>query len=100
MKLTENAAKAAAARLAPTIRNPSASRRAAATDSVKSDLLVRVEPQGLMYTKVTEDDCESIFEKTVLGGEIVHELLYHEGEKEYMGEDDIPFFQGQTRLVQ
>ena len=61
--------------------------------------LVRVEPQGLMYTKVTEDDCESIFEKTVLGGEIVHELLYHEGEKEYMGEDDIPFFQGQTRLV-
>ena len=61
--------------------------------------LVRVEPQGLMYTKVTEDDCESIFKKTVLGGEIVHELLYHEGEKEYMGEDDIPFFQGQTRLV-
>ena len=61
--------------------------------------LVRVEPQGLMYTKVTEDDCKSIFEKTVLGGEIVHELLYHEGEKEYMGEDDIPFFQGQTRLV-
>ena len=61
--------------------------------------LVRVEPQGLMYTKVTEDDCESIFEKTVLGGEIVHELLYHEGEKEYIGEDDIPFFQGQTRLV-
>ena len=38
MKLTENAAKAAAVRLAPTIRNPSASRRAAATDSVKSDL--------------------------------------------------------------
>lgn len=38
MKLTENAAKAAAARLAPTIRNPSASRKAAATDSVKSDL--------------------------------------------------------------
>lgn len=61
--------------------------------------LVRVEPQGLMYTKVTEDDCESIFEKTVLGGEIVHELLYHEGEKEYIGEDNIPFFQGQTRLV-
>ena len=28
----------AAARLAPTIRNPSASRKAAATDSVKSDL--------------------------------------------------------------
>lgn len=56
--------------------------------------LVRVEPQGLMYTKVTEDDCESIFEKTVLGGEIVHELLYHEGEKEYIGEDDIPFSRG------
>ena len=61
--------------------------------------LVRVEPQGLMYTKVTEDDCEAIFEKTILGGETIHELLYHEGEKEYLGEDDIPFFQGQTRLV-
>ena len=44
-------------------------------------------------------ELKAIFEKSVLGDEIVHELLYHEGEKEYIGEDDIPFFQGQTRLV-
>lgn len=61
--------------------------------------LVRVEPQGIFYTRVSTDDCEEIFNKTVMNGEIVRELLYHENGKEYMGESDIPFYQGQTRLV-
>ena len=38
--------------------------------------LVRVEPQGWLYTKVTIDDCEEIVEKTVLGGEPIQRLCY------------------------
>ena len=31
--------------------------------------LVRIEPQGWLYTKVSLDDCEEIVEKTIIGGE-------------------------------
>ena len=61
--------------------------------------LMRIEPMGLLYTKVKLEDCEEIFEKTVKNGEVVHSLLYKQDGKEYQKQDEIPFYSKQTRLV-
>lgn len=61
--------------------------------------LVRIEPQGILYTKVSPDDCEEIFESTVKKGELIHRLLYVADGHEYAKQDEIPFYHGQTRLV-
>ena len=62
--------------------------------------LVRIEPQGILYTKVKPEDCDEIFETTVRKGEVVHRLLYKTAEgKEYANQEEIPFYQRQTRLV-
>ena len=63
--------------------------------------LVRIEPLGVLYTKVQVDDCEEIFDVTVKRGEIVNRLLYKNkitGE-ECFNQDEIPFYKGQTRVV-
>ena len=36
--------------------------------------LMRIEPMGILYTKVSPDDCEEIFEKTILNGEVIQEI--------------------------
>ena len=61
--------------------------------------LMRIEPQGILYTKVKLSDCEEIFEKTILKGEIVNRLLYKQNGVEYTKQDEIPFYKRQTRLV-
>ncbi|MBE5893142.1 MAG: NADH-quinone oxidoreductase subunit NuoF [Lachnospiraceae bacterium] len=61
--------------------------------------LMRIEPMGLLYTKVKLEDCEEIFEKTVKNGEVIHSLLYQQDGKEYQKQDEIPFYSKQTRLV-
>ena len=61
--------------------------------------LVRVEPQGWLYTKVTIDDCEEIVEKTVLGGEPIQRLCYKINGEIYMTQEEIPFYKKQTRTV-
>ncbi len=61
--------------------------------------LMRIEPMGLLYTKVKLEDCEEIFEKTVKNGEVIHSLLYKQDGKEYQKQDEIPFYSKQTRLV-
>jgi len=61
--------------------------------------LVRIEPQGYLYTKVTLSDCEEIIEKTIIGGEHIERLSYHIGNTIYKKQDDIPFYSKQTRLV-
>jgi NADH-quinone oxidoreductase subunit F len=61
--------------------------------------LMRIEPQGILYTKVKLSDCEEIFEKTILKGEIVKRLLYRQNGIEYTKQDEIPFYKRQTRLV-
>ncbi len=63
--------------------------------------LVRIEPFGVLYTKVKPEDCEEIFNETVKKGEIIHRLLYKNkitGE-ECFNQDSIPFYKGQTRVV-
>ena len=61
--------------------------------------LVRVEPQGWLYTKVKESDVEEIIERTILKGENIERLAYRMGDDVYLRQDDIPFYKKQTRHV-
>ncbi len=61
--------------------------------------LVRIEPQGYLYTKVKPSDCEEIVEKTVLAGKHIERLACREGEKIHEKQENIPFYRKQTRLV-
>ncbi|HWR19409.1 MAG TPA: NADH-quinone oxidoreductase subunit NuoF [Clostridia bacterium] len=61
--------------------------------------LVRIEPQGYLYTKVKLSDCEEIIERTVVRGERIERLAFHDGSNIYVKQDDIPFYHKQTRLV-
>ena len=61
--------------------------------------LMRIEPLGILYTKVKPEDCEEIFEKTVKNGEVIHSLLYKQNGQEYQKQEEIPFYKKQTRLV-
>lgn len=61
--------------------------------------LVRIEPQGWLYTKVKIDDCEEIVEKTILGGEMIERLVYRQNDQLYPKQEEIPFYNKQTRVV-
>ncbi len=61
--------------------------------------LLRIDPQGWLYTKVQLDDCEEIIEKTVLKGEPVERLAYQKDGISYPRQDEIPFYKQQTRMV-
>lgn len=61
--------------------------------------LMRIEPQGILYTKVCPDDCDEIFERTIKKGEIIRHLLYKQDGVEYQKQEEIPFYKKQTRLV-
>ena len=61
--------------------------------------LVRIEPQGWLYTKVKADDCNEIVEKTIKKGECVDRLAYRIGDEIYRKQEEIPFYKQQTRVV-
>ncbi len=61
--------------------------------------LVRIEPYNYLYIKVKPEDCEEIYEKTVLKGEPVERLLYEMDGVKYKSQEEIPFYAKQTRLV-
>ena len=63
--------------------------------------LVRIQKKDnvIQYIKVQQDDCQEIFEKSVLKDEVIERLLYHQGEKAYHHPEDIPFIAKQTRIV-
>ncbi len=61
--------------------------------------LVRIEPEGWLYTKVHVEDVAEIVEKTLLGGEFIERLGYHQNGQLYKRQEDIPFYKKQTRRV-
>ena len=61
--------------------------------------LMRIEPLGILYTKVSPDDCEAIYHKTIQRGEVIHRLLFEQDGIEYQKQEEIPFYKKQTRLV-
>ena len=61
--------------------------------------LVRIEPEGWLYTKVKLEDCEEIVEKTVLKGEHIERLAFQKNGNIYKTQEEIPFYKKQTRVV-
>ncbi len=63
--------------------------------------LVRIQKgdKAVQYVKVQPDDCKEIYERTILGGDVIERLLYHKGEKKYVQPNEIPFIAKQTRIV-
>ena len=61
--------------------------------------VMRIEPMGLLYIKVTVDDCEEIVEKTILNNEVIDRLVYHDDGESYVRQEDIPFYKQQTRVA-
>lgn len=63
--------------------------------------LVRIEPKGLLYVKVTVADVEEIIDETILKGRIVERLIYRHpvtGDG-FAREEEIPFYRKQKRVV-
>ena len=61
--------------------------------------LVRIEPQGWLYTKVKVEDCAEIVETTIEKGECVDRLAYKRDGEIYREQSEIPFYRQQTRMV-
>ena len=63
--------------------------------------LVRIQKgqQVIQYIKVQPGDCEEIFQKSVLGDEVIESLLYRKNDRSYVQPDEIPFIAKQTRIV-
>lgn len=61
--------------------------------------LMRIEPMGILYTKVKVEDCEEIFERTIKNGEAISRLIYQQNGVEYPKQEEIPFYKKQTRVV-
>ncbi len=63
--------------------------------------LVRIQKGSnvVQYVKVQPEDCQEIFEQTVLDGGVIERLLYHKGEQSYVQPEEIPFIAKQTRIV-
>jgi len=61
--------------------------------------LVRIEPQGWLYTRVKLEDCAEIIEKTIIGGECIERLAYSQNGEIFRRQDEIPFYKKQTRTV-
>ena len=49
-----------------------------------------------MYIHVKPEDCHEIVEKTLLGGEIIERLTYHQNGVSYPRQEDIPFTRSST----
>ncbi len=61
--------------------------------------LVRIEPQGWLYTKVKIEDCQEIVEKTIIAGECIDRLAYAQNGEIFRKQEEIPFYKKQTRTV-
>lgn len=61
--------------------------------------LVRIEPEGILYTKVKLDDCEEIIEKTIVNNEVIDRLVYKKNGVAYVQQEKIPFYEKQHRVV-
>jgi NADH-quinone oxidoreductase subunit F len=61
--------------------------------------LLRIEPFGFLYIKVKSEDCAEIIEKTILKDECVERLAYTKNGKIFRKQEEIPFYEKQTRLA-
>src|SRR5664280_1004206 len=63
--------------------------------------LVSVEPEGILYNKVRQEDVAEIVQQTLVGNQVVERLLYKDPttRKSCRGFKDNPFYARQDRLV-
>lgn len=61
--------------------------------------LVRIEPYNYLYLHVKLEDCEDIVNTTLINGDPVERLMYHNNNLLYKTQEEIPFYKKQTRLV-
>ncbi len=61
--------------------------------------LVRIEPENYLYLRVQLEDCEEIAEKTLINNEPIERLMFNADNKVYRAQEEIPFYEKQTRLV-
>ncbi len=63
--------------------------------------LVRIQKgdKVVQYTKVSVDAVSDIFERSVVGDDIIESLLYTQKGQSYKAPDEIPFIAKQTRIV-
>lgn len=63
--------------------------------------LVTIEPAQVLYAGVKAEHARDIIEKTILGGEVIEELLYTDpaSGKSCRNQREIPFYTGQDRTV-
>ncbi len=61
--------------------------------------LIRIEPQGYLYTRVQMSDCEEIIESTLIGDEHIERLAYKKDGTVYKLQEEILFYKKQSRLV-
>ncbi len=61
--------------------------------------LLKIEPEGYLYIKVKDSDCDEIIEKTIIKGEFIERLGYKKEGVLYKEQPNVPFYKKQTRLV-
>ena len=61
--------------------------------------LVRIDPNGWLYTKVKLTDCEEIVDETIVNGRFIERLGYKKEGEVIKKQEDIPFYKKQTRMV-
>jgi NADH-quinone oxidoreductase subunit F len=61
--------------------------------------LLRIEPIGWLYIKVKVSDCEEIIKKSIIGDEVVERLIYKDNNRSYSKQEEIPFYEKQTRVA-
>lgn len=61
--------------------------------------LVRIEPEGWLYTKVKIEDCDEIISSTIQKGKCIDRLCYKMGGESFPQQEEIPFYKQQTRVV-
>lgn len=61
--------------------------------------LVRIDPEGWLYTKVMVKDAEEIVQKSVIEGTYISRLGFDDGTAIIKRQQDVSFFKNQTRRV-
>ncbi|AKL98108.1 NADH-ubiquinone oxidoreductase-F iron-sulfur binding region domain-containing protein [Endomicrobium proavitum] len=61
--------------------------------------LVNILPSGILYTKVKVEDVKEILEKSIKADEVIERLCYNDNGKVCKGQNEIPFYQKQSRMV-
>lgn len=61
--------------------------------------LVNIIPAGILYNKVKVEDVKEILEKSIQGDELIERLCYKDNGKVRKGQEEIPFYTKQHRMV-